>query len=94
MCKVNGNVADEKIIKFKLDEDPLQLRIYFLAFVESPVVIFYQYKETGEVLLDYPKIGGDNFKYFVKNAIRNILHAKIDVHSKRLIAEFSGGGVK
>ena len=47
-----------KIIRFKLDEDPLQCRIYFLTFVESLEVIFSKYKETYEVLLDYPKIGG------------------------------------
>ena len=51
-----------KIIRFKLDEDPLQGRIYFLAFVESLEMIFSQYKETCEVLLYYPKIGGDNIK--------------------------------
>ena len=51
-----------KIIRFKLDEDPLQCRIYFLTFVESLEMIFSQYKETREVLLDYPKIGGENIK--------------------------------
>ena len=35
-----------KIIRFKPDEDPLQCRIYFLAFVESLEIIFTQYKET------------------------------------------------
>ena len=50
------------IIRFKLDEDPLQRRIYFLTFVESLEMIFYQYKEICEVLLDYPKIGGENIK--------------------------------
>ena len=53
-----------KIIKLKLDEDPFQLRIYFLIFVESLEMIFSQYKETCEVLLDDPKIGGDNIKDF------------------------------
>ena len=43
-----------------MDEDPLQRRIYFLTFVESLDIIFSQYTETREVLLDYPKIGGDN----------------------------------
>ena len=57
-------------------------------------MMFPQYKETCEVLQDYPKIGGDNIKYFVKKAIRNILHANIDVHSRRLIAEFPRDGVK
>ena len=83
-----------KIIKFKLDEDPLQHQIYFLIFVESLEIIFYGYKETCEVLLDYPKIGEENIQEFAKKAIRNLLHANIDVHSRRLIAEFPGYGIK
>ena len=51
-----------KIIRFKMDEDPLQRRIYFLTFIDSLDMIFSQYIETCEVLLDYPKIGGDNVK--------------------------------
>ena len=43
-----------------MDEDPLQRRIYFLTFAESLEMIFSQYTETCEVLLDYPKIGGDD----------------------------------
>ena len=43
-----------------MDEDPLQRRIYFLTFVESLEMIFSQYAETCEVLLDDPKIGGDD----------------------------------
>ena len=78
-----------------MDEDPLQRRIYFLTFVESLEMIFSQYKETCEVLLDYPKIGGnDIIEYYSKKAIRNILHAKIAVHSRRLIAEFPKYGIK
>ena len=48
------------IIRFKTDYDPLQHHIYFLIVVESLYMIFSQYKETFEVLLDYPKIGGEN----------------------------------
>ena len=47
-----------KISRFKMDEDPLQRRIYFLTFIDSLDMIFSQYRETCEVLLDYPKIGG------------------------------------
>ena len=47
-----------KIIRVKMDEDPLKRRIYSLTFVESLDLIFSKYKETCEVLLDYPKIGG------------------------------------
>ena len=43
-----------------MDEDPLQRRIHFLTFVESLDMIFSQYTETCEVLLDDPKIGGDD----------------------------------
>ena len=54
----------------------------------------FQYKETCEVLLDYPKIGGENIKYFSRKAIRNLLHANIDVQSRRLLAESPGDGIK
>ena len=39
--------------------------------------------QTCEVLLDYPKIGGDDIiEDYAKKATRNLLHADIDVHSK------------
>ena len=77
-----------------MDEDPLQRRIYFLTFVDSLDMIFSQYRETCEVLLDYPKIGGDDVKDYAKQAIRNFLHANSDVHIRRLIAEFPKDGIK
>ena len=87
-CKSN-------IIRFKMDEDPLQRRIYFLTFVESLDMIFSKYTETCEVLLDYPKIGGgDIIEDYAKKAIRNILRANIDVQSRILIAEFPKDGIK
>ena len=57
-------------------------------------MIFSKYRETCEVLLDYPKIGGDDVEDYSKKAIRNILHANIDVHCRRLIAEFPKDGIK
>ena len=84
-----------KIIRFKMDEDPLQRRIYFLTFVEWLEMIFSQYTETCEVLLDYPKTGGnDVIEYYAKKAIRNILHANTDVQSRRLISEVPKDGIK
>ena len=78
-----------------MDEYPLQRRIYFLTFVESIEMIFLQYTETCEVLLDYPKIGGDDIiEDFAKQAIRNLLHANINVHGRILIAEFPRDGIK
>ena len=46
------------------------------------------------MLLVYPKIGGENIKYFVKNIIQNLLRANIDVRSRRNIVEFPGDGMK
>ena len=37
------------IIRFKLDEDPLQCRIYFLTFVDSLEMKISQYTETWEI---------------------------------------------
>ena len=83
-----------KIIRFKMDEDPLKRRIYFLTFIDSLDMIFSQYRKTSEVLLDYPKIGRDNDKDDAKQAIRNLLHANSDVHRRRFIAGFPKYGIK
>ena len=52
-------------------------------------MIFSQYRETFQVLLDYRKIGGDDvIEDYEKNTIRTLLHASIDVRSRRLVSEF------
>ena len=95
MGKLPTTAYNSKMIRFKMDEDPLQRRIYFLIFLEFLEMIFSQYTETCEVLLDYPKIGEDEIiEDDAKKAIRNILHANIDVHSRILIAEFPKDGIK
>ena len=53
-----------------------------------------QYKGTCEVLPDYTTIGGEDIKYYVKKAIKNLLHANIYVHSRRSTAEFPVDGLK
>ena len=58
--KLLTTVYKSKIIRFKMHEDPLQRRNYFLTFTDSLDMIFSQYRETCEVLLDYPQIGGDD----------------------------------
>ena len=45
-----------------MDEDMLQCRIYFLTFLQSLQMIFSQYTETCEVLIDYPRIGGEDIE--------------------------------
>ena len=57
-------------------------------------MIFYQYEETCELLLDDPNIGGEDAKDFVKRDIINIMYADIDVYRIRLIAGLPGDGVK
>ena len=57
-------------------------------------MIFSQHKETCEVLIDYPKIGGGDIKDYVRKAIIYLLHANIDVHSRRLVDESPLYGVK
>ena len=57
-------------------------------------MIFSQYTETCEVLLDYPEIGGDDIEYYSKKSVRNLLHSNIYVHSRILIAEFPMDGIK
>ena len=45
-------------------------------------------------MIDYPRIGGEDIIYLEKEAIRNLLHANIDVHIRRLIAEVPADGIK
>ena len=58
--KLQMTAYKSKIIRFKMDKDPLQRPINFLKFIDLLDMIFSQYKETCEVLLDYPKIEGDD----------------------------------
>ena len=46
------------------------------------------------VLVDYPDTGGEDIKYRVKKTMRNLIHENVGVHSKILISEFPGDGVK
>ena len=61
-AKLLTTVYKSKIIRLKLDEDPLQRRIYFLTFIDSLNMVFSQYRETCEVLRDYPKMEGKTVK--------------------------------
>ena len=57
-------------------------------------MIFPQYKGNFEFLPYYPTIGGKYIRDYVNKAIRNLLNANIDVHSRRIISEFPVDGVK
>ena len=93
-AKLLTTAFKSKIIRFKMDEDPLQRRIYFLTFVESLEMIFSQYTETCEVIIDDPKIGRDDIEDYAKKVIRKILHVNIDAHSRRFIDEYPMDGIK
>ena len=54
------------MIRFKLDEDPLQRRIYFLTFIDSLNMVSSQYRETYEGLRYYPKMEGGSIKDYAK----------------------------
>ena len=73
-----------KILKFKLGEVPLHRQIYYPTFIELLQMVFLQYKEACEVLLDYLEIWGEDKIDYVKKEIRNILHANIYTHRRRL----------
>ena len=45
-AKLLTTAYKSKIIIFKLDEDPLHRRIYFLTFIDSLNMVFSQYRET------------------------------------------------
>ena len=60
-------------------------RIYFLTFVESLQMIFSQDTENCELLLDYPKIGGEDIEYFAYTEIKNIFHTNTDVQRRIII---------
>ena len=45
-AKLLTTAFKSKMIRFKLDEDPLQRRIYFSNFIDSINMVFSQYRET------------------------------------------------
>ena len=77
-----------------MDEDPLQRWICFLAFVASLVMIFHSTQKLVKYFYIIQKKGGEDIKYFEKNAIRNLLHTNIGVHSRRVITELPADGIK
>ena len=64
--KLLTTAYESNTIKFKMDEDPLRRQIYFLTFLESMEMVFSQYTETCEVIIDYPKIGWDDIEDYLK----------------------------
>ena len=69
MAKLLLTAYKSMIIRFKMDEDLLQCRIYSLTFAESLDMIFSQYTETCEVILDDPKIRGDDIEDDKKSSL-------------------------
>ena len=53
-----------KVIKLKLDKDPLQHPVCFLYFMNSLKIILSQLKEIYMFLMKYPYITGEYFPYY------------------------------
>ena len=73
-AKLPTTAYKSKIIRFKMDEDPLQRWIDFLTFVESLEMIFSQYTETCEASLDYTNIGGDDIEDNAKKSKQILMY--------------------
>ena len=83
-----------KVMRFKLDEDPLQQRVYFLNLIKSLKMVLSQFKQTLMLLMDYPSLRGENFPNYNKQSNLNLLHVYIDARIQRLIYEYPGYGLQ
>ena len=65
-------VYKSNITRFKMDEDPLQRRIYFLTFIDLLDMIFTVQRKLW-ISSRLSKIGGgDVIEYYAKKAIMNL----------------------
>ena len=93
-AKVLTTAFKSKMIRFKLDEDPLQRWIYFLTFIDSLNMVFPNIEKLMKCSDIIQKMEGGTVKDYAKQAIRNLLHVNSCVHSRILIAEFPEDGIK
>ena len=83
-----------KVIKFKLDKDPLHQRVYFLSLMNPLKIILSQFSEEYMILMEYPSIWGEKVPDYAENSIWNLLQAYIDAHTQKFIDECPGDGVQ
>ena len=61
-AKLTSNIPKaaykSKVVKLKLEEDLLQLRVYLISFMNSLKIILSQFSEKYMLLMDYPSIRG------------------------------------
>ena len=81
---------NSKVTKFKLDEDPLQHRVYFLNFINSIKNCYHKFKHTCMFVMEYPYIEGEGMPDYRKQATWNLLHEYIYAHRQILIYEYPG----
>ena len=79
-----------KIIRLKLDKEPLQHRVYLLSFMNSLKIVLSKFSEAYMLLMEYPFVGEEEIPDYNKNSTWNLLHAYIDAHSKILTNECPG----
>ena len=83
-----------RVMNFKLDEDLLHHRVYFLSFMNSLPILFSPISELYMLLMDYPSTRGEELPYYSKKSTWDLLYAYIDSHSKILVDECPGNGVQ
>ena len=81
-------------MRYKLDEDPQQCRVYLLNFVNLLKNVLLQFKQTCMLFMYYISMRGDDFPYYDKQFTRNLLREHIDAKSQWLIYYYPGDGVQ
>ena len=71
-----------KVVRFKLDKDPLNFRVYFLSLLNSLKIALSKFSETYMLIADYPFIRGEEIPDYAKKATCNLLHVYIYAHSQ------------
>ena len=74
-----------KVVDFKMDEYPINIRVYLLFFMNSLKVVLYQFKETYMLIMEYPSKIWEDLSDYSKKATWNLLNAYIDAHITRII---------
>ena len=87
-AKLLRSAYKSRFTAFKLDDDPLQCRVYLLSLINSIKTVLSLFKETYMLIMDYPYIRRNYFLDYAKNTTWEMFHAYINAQSKRIIDEY------
>ena len=68
ISKIPTAAYKSKVIKLKLNEDPLHRRVYFLSFMNSLKIVLSSFSYIYTFLMDYTSIRGKEITYCAKKA--------------------------